>query len=103
VILCVVGFLESEGVTPACGAVADGIRKSPLPVLGGCPRISVSGFLNPGLACRSRAQVDCCLNQHLQPVVPDQGVRVLKDAGFPGTPGIRQVGRGKLFLAPSDP
>jgi hypothetical protein len=28
--------------------------------LGGCPRISVSGFLNPGLACRSRAQVGCC-------------------------------------------
>lgn len=23
-------------------------------LLGGCPRISVSGFLNPGLACRSR-------------------------------------------------
>jgi hypothetical protein len=28
--------------------------------LGGCLRISVSGFLNLGLACRSRAQVGCC-------------------------------------------
>ena len=28
--------------------------------LGGCPRISVSGFLNPDLACRSRAQMGCC-------------------------------------------
>ncbi len=28
--------------------------------LGGCPRISVSGFLNPGLACRSRARMGCC-------------------------------------------
>ena len=35
-------------------------RRVELTPLGGCPRISVSGFLNPGLACRSHAQVGCC-------------------------------------------
>jgi len=56
---------ESADVTEALA-----VMRTQLTRLGGCPRISTSGSLNPRVACRARAQMDGCPGHHLVSATP---------------------------------